>query len=290
MPTPPADIEVEPPLVRRLLAAQHPDLASLPLRLVANGWDNAVFRLGDDLAVRVPRRESAAHLIQHEQEILPAIATRVPVAVPAPARIGVPGQGFAFHWSVVPWFAGGVVAEAGLREDVELASALAAFVRALHVPAPEDAPVNPVRGVPLQARAEEVGRRLLTGAVPHAAELGAVWAEALAAPRWAGRPVWLHGDLHPANLIERDGQLAAVIDFGDVTGGDPATDLATAWLTFGPAARARFRSALGHGDAEWARARGWALVMATAMVTVAGAGSIIERIGTAALEQLLLER
>ncbi len=290
MPTPPADIEIDPPLVRRLLAAQHPDLVSLPLRLVANGWDNAVFRLGDDLAVRVPRRESAAHLVRHEQEVLPAIAARVPVAVPVPVRIGVPGQGFAFHWSVVRWFAGGVVAEADLREDLELASTLAAFLRALHVPAPEGAPVNPVRGVPLQARAEDVARRLLTGAVPHAAELGAVWSEALATPRWAGRRVWLHGDLHPANLVERDGRLAAVIDFGDVTGGDPATDLATAWLTFGPAARAAFRNALGYSDADWARARGWALVMATAMVTVAGAGSVIDRIGTAALEQLLLER
>lgn len=290
MPTPPADIEVDPQLVCRLLAAQQPDLASLPLRLVANGWDNAVFRLGDELAVRVPRRESAAHLIRHEQEVLPAIAGRVPVAVPAPVRIGVPGQGFAFHWSVVPWFAGGLVAEAGLRDDLELASALAAFLRALHLPAPGDVPVNPVRGVPLQARAEDVALRLSSGAVPHAAALGAVWTAALAAPRWAGRPVWLHGDLHPANLIERAGKLAAVIDFGDVTGGDPATDLATAWLTFGPAARAVLRNALEYGDADWARARGWALVIATAMVTVAGAGSVIDRIGAAALEQILLER
>jgi aminoglycoside phosphotransferase (APT) family kinase protein len=288
MPTPAADIAADVALVRVLLVEQHPDLAALPLRLVANGWDNAVFRLGTDLAVRLPRRRVAAELVEHEQAVLPAIASRVPVAVPAPVRVGRPTARYPWSWSVVPWFEGRTVEEAGLRDDPTLAADLAAFLLALHVEAEPDAPRNPVRGGPLLDHPDGVERRLASGAVPDAERLRGVWATALAAPPWTAAPLLLHGDLHPANLIERGGRLVAVIDFGDVTGGDPATDLATAWLTFGPDARACFRAAMQPDGATWTRARGWALVMATAMVGSSEPGSPIDRIGRAALSEVLL--
>lgn len=287
MPTPHPDLAVDAALVRRLLTEQHPDLADLPLRLVANGWDNLILRLGGDLVVRVPRREAAAHLVRHEQEALPRIAPALPVAVPVPVRIGLPSAAFLWHWSVLPWFEGVLAADAGVRDDVGVALELAGFLRALHVPAPADAPANPVRGVPLADRDGAVRGRLPSGLVPDAAALEAVWAGALDAEPWPGPPLWLHGDLHPANLLVREGRLAAVLDFGDVTAGDPATDLATAWLTFDPRARGAFRDALAPAAATWRRARGWAVVMATAMVVTAEPGSVIHRIGEAGLEQVL---
>lgn len=278
---PDADIETGPALARALLEEQHPDLADLPLRRVAEGWDNVVLRLGDDLALRLPRRRVAAQLIRHEQQVLPAIAARVPVAVPAPVRIGTPSARFPFPWSVVPWFTGAPVAGAGLRDDGALADALAAFVAALHVPV-EDAPQNPVRGVPLRDRDDAMTERLTLLQDPR---LDRLWHEALDVPAWDGPPLQLHGDLHPGNLVQHDGRLVAVVDFGDTTAGDPATDLATAWLTLGPGARERFRDALRPDDGTWARARGWALCMAAALV-VDGSPSTAP-IGRAALVEVL---
>lgn len=289
MPTPAADLPVDAALVRRLLAEQAPDLSDRRLRLVANGWDNAVLRLGDDLAVRVPRRLAAAELIRHEQLTLPEVAARVPVAVPAPVRIGLPSAAFPWHWSVVPWFDGRTVAVAGLRSDRRLAGTLGRFLTALHRPTTSPS-WNPVRGVPLRDRAEAVAERLDSGSVPRADEVAARWADAIAAPGWDGPPMLLHGDLHPANLIERDGRLVAVVDFGDTTAGDPATDLATAWLTFDAGARAVLRELLEPDDATWRRARGWAIGLATAMVTTAEPGSPIHTIGSDAIEQVLAER
>ncbi|WP_426625512.1 phosphotransferase [Leifsonia sp. McL0607] len=325
--TPPADIPTDAALVAALVEAQHPDLAG-PLRLVSDGWDNQLYRLGDCHAVRIPRREVAAHLIEHEQQMLPGIAARVQARVPVPVRVGVPSDAFPFAWSIVEWVDGIDGASVSAGERSGLAVPLAAFVGELAVPAP-DAPRNPVRGVPLSARAEVVGTRLLSlsGRIEVAA-LEHAWRQALAAPEWDGPPLLLHGDLHPGNLLlthparwsseaarsdaatpaprggaqkEReailrpqrrgslrpraepatedsatpapgepateDSGLAAVLDFGDVTSGDPATDLATAWLTFDGEARERFRSALpvAPDAATWRRARGWAVTMGSAL-------------------------
>ncbi|MFZ7089279.1 aminoglycoside phosphotransferase family protein [Curtobacterium sp. RRHDQ10] len=284
-----ADIAVTEDLVRALLRDQHPDLAALPLRIVASGWDNVVLRLGDDLAVRVPRREVAAHLVDHEQRWLPVLGdlVRGTVPVPTPVRIGVPTPEYPWHWSVVPWFDG----QPAIGTDAErpqVVDALAAFVIALHVPAPPDAPHNPVRGGPLAGRADVVAERLASGAVPHADGVSAVWARALAAPPYAGPPVWLHGDLHPHNLVVSDGRLAAVVDFGDVTAGDPATDFATAWLTTnGREARGRFRASVTADDATWMRARGWAVTMATAVVVATRPGDGLHVMGLRAIDALL---
>ncbi|ANF31737.1 phosphotransferase [Leifsonia xyli] len=267
--TPAADIRTDAALVEQLVAEQHPDLRA-PLRLVSDGWDNQLYRLGDRLAVRVPRREVAAHLIEHEQQLLPGIAARVSVPVPVPLWVGVPSETFPWPWSIVEWFDGTDGASVDAQARAGLADPLARFIGELAVPAP-GAPRNPVRGVPLSSRHDAVALRLrsLSGRM-EVAHLEQAWREALDAPAWDGPPLLLHGDLHPGNLLlSDDGGLAAVLDFGDVTSGDPATDLATAWLTFDGDAREAFRKSLPAAPdaATWLRARGWAVAMASALAT-----------------------
>lgn len=301
--TPEADIPVDAALVAALIAAQHPDLAG-PLRLVADGWDNVIYRLGDDLAVRVPRRTVAAQLIANEQAWLPALAGRLPVAVPVPVRVGVPSDAFPWAWSIVRWLDGVDGADVSGAQRDPLAEPLAEFVAALHIPAPVGSsatdllpvpvPHNPVRGVPLATREEPVRERIGRLADRHdVAPLVAVWERAVAAPLWNGPPIWLHGDLHPGNLLLSSAEprrLAAVIDFGDLTAGDPATDLATAWLTFEPDARARFRTRLQQlapvDDDTWTRAAGWAVAMGTALAAHSDDNPRMAALGRHALTQL----
>jgi aminoglycoside phosphotransferase (APT) family kinase protein len=265
---PAAEVDVDEPLLGRLLAEQHPDLAGAELRLLASGWDNVLYRVGPDLVARLPRRQVAAALVDHEQRWLPEIAARLPLPVPAPVRVGRPGAGYPWRWSLCPWLAGEPAALAPLADAADAARVLGSFVAALHVPAPANAPANPVRGVPLAARSAAFEARLAKlGRLVDGAGAREVWRAASDAPPWAGPPLWLHGDLHPANVLVADGRLAAVIDFGDLTAGDPATDLAAAWMLFEPGARAVFRDCAGDvDDATWCRARGWAVGLSVAIL------------------------
>lgn len=260
--TPEAEVDVGPGLVSRLLAAQHPDLAGLPLSPVGAGWDNAMFRLGEDLAVRLPRRAVAAELIRHEQAWLPELAGRLPVRVPAPVRIGRPGAGYPWSWSVVPWI-GGETADVALPGPDE-AVGFSRFLKALHQPAPSDAPLNPARGLGLAERRGMVearlGRLAGRGLLPEGVE--AAWAAALGV-EVSGEKRWIHGDLHARNVIVSGGRIAAVVDWGDLTAGDVAVDLAGIWLLFETAeARAAALAEYGASGAERARAMGWAVLMA----------------------------
>ncbi|MEJ2133210.1 MAG: phosphotransferase, partial [Gammaproteobacteria bacterium] len=181
--TPEAEHAIDAPLVRALLSDQHADLAGQSIRLLAEGWDNAMFRLGDDLLVRLPRRQISAALIVHEQTWLPRLAERLAIPIPAPVRVGLPGRGYPWRWSVVPWIAGRSADQAPM--DVGQAGRLADFLLALHTEAPADAPENPVRGVPLESRAEGLEERLerlrsRTELVTR--EVEDAWEAALAAP------------------------------------------------------------------------------------------------------------
>ena len=289
--SPSADIDVPPELVRRLLRAQHPELAGLPLELVANGWDNAIYRLGADLVVRLPRRQLAAALIRNEQRWLPDIAARVDVAVPRPLRIGTPTPWFPWYWTVSTWFDGTTAASLPRPERTGLAEPLATFLRELHTPAPVDAPANRFRGVPLEHRNADMVERLTSGRVPEGTGVATVWRNAVAAPLWDGPPLWLHGDLHPANLLGRNHGLSAVLDFGDLTAGDPATDLAAAWLVFDGAGRKQFRSAVTRSrfvsEATWLRARGWALCVATALVGNSDDSPLFHQMGSEIITEVL---
>ncbi len=253
-------------LVAELLASQHSDLSLLPLRFVAAGWDNAVFRLGDNLCVRVPRRAAGAALIEHEQRWLPHLAPILPLPTPVPVRVGEPQGTYPWAWSICHWIEGADALAAPPADAQESAECLAGFLAAMHVEAPSNAPVNRYRGVALGAREES-----LLVAVPKVeglVETGALldsWESTKEAPAWDGPDLWVHGDMHPLNLVVRDGHLVGVIDFGDLTSGDPASDLVVSWLLWPHDARARetFRSSLPYKDADWQRARGWALVLGT---------------------------
>jgi len=260
--TPAAEHVIDEALVSRLLAEQHPDLASLPLSKADAGWDNELFRLGDRLAVRLPRRALAARLIEHEQRWLPIIAPALPLPVPAPYRKGMPSHGYPWCWSVVPWLDG--VGADTCEPDPAQAQELGKFLSELHVPAPADAPTNPFRGVPLKERATSVMgamERLASRTELIPKRIRETWNEALSAPV-ATQRVWVHGDLHPRNVLVRDGVISGVIDWGDVNAGDAATDLASSWMLFEcPSARDALAAAYGKGDpAAWARAKGWAVL------------------------------
>jgi aminoglycoside phosphotransferase (APT) family kinase protein len=255
MQTPPAEVEVDEDVVRALLADQHPDLASLPLRALASGFDNVLFRLGDELLVRIPRRAVASRLLGHEVRWLPGLAPHLPLPVPTPVRVGEPAHGVPWAWSIVPWLEGTPADLDPPRADQ--ATVWAELLRALHRPAPADAPHNPLRGVPLADRRAGIEARLSRLAVEPGVR--SAWDRALRA-RPAHQRRWIHGDPHPRNILVRRGRFVAVIDWGDLTAGDVATDLASAWMLFGERiARETVLQHYGADPAQVDRARGWAV-------------------------------
>lgn len=317
-----ADLEVTVGLARALLREQHPDLAALPLRLVAHGWDNVMVRAGGDLVLRLPRRAVAAPLVEHERAALPllapALATAVPgVVVPVPVRAGVPSAalGYPWSWSVTRWADGVAAAGTPTARRTAWAPQLGRFFATLHQPVPAGvvAPPNPFRGVPLADRAEATSGdalrkrlRVIGAALPAGPEARGgldaarrVWEEALAAAPYDDEPLWLHGDPHPSNLVVRPGshpddpdRLAAVVDFGDVTSGDPASDLGTLWLTFDRLGRAACRKAMAAAgrawdEPTWTRARGWALLYAATLLAHAEDHPAYVPVGRHALAALL---
>jgi aminoglycoside phosphotransferase (APT) family kinase protein len=260
--TPPPEIDIDVELARTLLRAQHPDLAELPITPLAFGWDNAILRLGDELALRLPRRKIGAQLVVNEQRWLPILKDHLPLQVPAPVRIGRPHGAYPWAWSVVPWIEGETADLAA--PDVDQGEVLAGFFEALHRPAPRSAPRNPYRGVPLAQRADMFAARcegLRAKGEPLDRAARAIWDDALAAPDDAA-PSWIQGDPHPRNVLVREGRIVAMIDWGDMAQGDRASDLAAVWMLLPERiARKRAIAALPSvSQATWRRARGWAVL------------------------------
>lgn len=263
------DSDIDEALVRALLHDQHPDLAELGLREVAGGWDNRMWRLGEHLAVRLPRTPRAPSLLRTEQQWLPSLAPGLPLPVPDPVRVGEPSARFPQTWTVARWVHGEPADHAPITNP-HSAGILAGFLRALHHAAPGGAPVNPDRGVPLATLRHDSGGWLPAVASSDiAADVRRTWEQAVAAPTWAAAPVWIHGDLHPANVVVSDGTLSGVIDFGEMCAGDPATDLAAAWLLL-PAGTATpfFDAYASADDATIQRARGWAVRRALGLIGI----------------------
>lgn len=271
MTAPAREITITLPLVRQLLDAQLPQFASDELEIAAEGWDNVMVRIGRAHVVRLPRRAVAVPLIEHEQRWLPDLAPLLPVAVPAPIALGTPSPDFPFPWHVSEWLAG--VRSSVARGGVDRGRDLAHVFATLHVPAPADAPHNPVRAVPLAQRTDVIRQRLERGGLAH---LISVWEAGLSAAPWKHAAFWVHGDPHPGNALidPATGHLTALLDFGDLSAGDPACDLAAGWLHCDQEGRAAFVATydalspiVDHG--QWQRAAAWALSMASSVVVEA---------------------
>jgi len=299
-PAPERDVSVD--LARRLLGDQFPHLVEQPLRELSRGWDNTILRLGDDLLMRIPHREPAASLIDHEQRWLPDIAARTTLHVPAPIHHGKSTRYFPWPWSITPWFEG---SEAATRAyDAEgAARKLGKFFSELHVPnehlphehlphehlphehlpnESRDVPQNPYRGGSLRDRADAFVANLEhleagEGAGAGVDQLREVFETAMNVPR-DGADVWLHGDLHLRNMLVHDGALTAIIDWGDITVGDRATDFAVAWSLV-PDHVDLVRQLAGGTDAAWERSRGWAAHFAVMYLVHSDDDPVMRRIG-----------
>jgi aminoglycoside phosphotransferase (APT) family kinase protein len=270
------DVDVDAAHLTALLEELPAELAhvrGLPLRFVAEGWDNSVWRVGSELVARVPRRPLAASLVLNEARWLdPVAAPLKDRGVMTPRVVHLSSAGRHPHpWLLVTWVPGELLEGAPIADRDSLVAPLAAALAALHRPAPEAAPSNPFRGPDLRdmpaprgavvaAARDRLGVDAVTG-------LQDALAAAVAAPRWPGRRVWCHGDLHPRNLVTTPVGGLGVLDFGDLTAGDPAVDLSVLWLAFDAEQRARCLAALaadtsagaaGRDDHVTERARGWA--------------------------------
>lgn len=232
--TPPAEVHIDDRLVRALLQSQHPDLAKLPFGSRHEGWDNVTIRLGEELAVRLPRRRLGAALTTTELDWIPSIGASWTFPTPRALRLGEPNERYPWRWSIVPWLEGTAAYEAPL--SVDGARELGAALAQLHQPAPVEAPVNPFRSRPLIERAERLDLRLEALAVEHGDKLRADVARELfraGAHQMSGPITWAHLDIHGANVLTRNGSLAGLLDWGDAAAGDPATDLGQALVLVG---------------------------------------------------------
>lgn len=283
---PPAEIHVDVATVRWLLEVDCPSLACGAISLVDEGWDNFTYRVGNQYAVRLPRRKAAVGLLANEQNWLPILAPRLPLATPVPMHIGKPGTLFPWPWSVVNWIPGNTAEHHCFTPaDVSL---LVKTLIALHQPAPETAPRSSFRGVSVRTKDHLVQERLYgleQRGEAIARRLAAVWRDACLAPE-TGQRVWLHGDLHSRNVVIHESRLAGLIDWGDLNGGDPATDLACAWTLIEEAPlRRAFLEAYAADKELVKRAKGWAIHMGLAMAASGEPRHV--SMGRAALDRVL---
>ncbi len=285
--TPAAEQRIDISLVKALLQDQHPDLANGSVVLMDAGWDNVMYRLGDEFVVRLPRRKAAVACLENEQSCLPMLAERLPITIPVPVRFGRPSNTFPWPWSILRWMPGRTADKEPPAADQ--AKPLADFLRALHQPAPPSAPPNGFRGVSLGRRAKVVEERLgrLRGVTELITpSLLSLWAEALAAPE-ASESCWLHGDLHARNVLVESGKITAIIDWGDVTAGDVATDLASVWMLLGDSpARANCLAQYQPSGALLARAKGWAVFFGTVLLDT----GLVDHPSHAAMGRATLQR
>jgi aminoglycoside phosphotransferase (APT) family kinase protein len=267
---PHAELRVDEELVRHLLRSQFPLIAEQECWHIGEGFDNFLWRLGDDLVVRLPRREIAVTPLINEIKWLDLLASNLSLRTPAPLLAGVPSEHFPWPWLIGRWIDGVPGDEIDIEADGRAARALATFLREFHGEAPPDAPRNPWRGVPLVERTAdfELRARELEGEIDLTSVL-AYWQMACAAPRWDRAPLWLHGDLHPGNLVYLDDELVGVVDFGDLCAGDPATDLSGALMSLPYEHLGEFFATYGTPDrATLQRSAGWALFFGLFMTSL----------------------
>ncbi len=259
------EVDTDVSLVARLLTSQFPQWADLPIKPVPSaGTDSALYRLGDDMVVRLPRIHRATKQVNKEHQWLPKLAPLLPLAIPIPLAKGKPGEGYPWHWSVYRWLEGENATDERITDPRQAATDLAQFIAALQridaTGGPPPGSHNFHRGGLLAIRDTRTREAILAlrGALD-ADAVTAVWDAAIGAPAWSGPPVWFHGDLQSGNLLAVEGRLSAVIDFGGLGVGDPACDVMAAWMFLSAETRGVFRAALQVDEATWTRGRGWAL-------------------------------
>ncbi|ALV30589.1 aminoglycoside phosphotransferase family protein [Pannonibacter phragmitetus] len=257
------DLPVTDALIHALLTQQAPQWAHLPVSRVASaGTDNALYRIGEDLVLRIPRRRSAVELVTKELDWLPHLAP-LPLTIPRLRTRGHAGPEMGCEFGIFDWMEGEVATPQNIASVTEAAVALAGFLKALHRKpvegAPLAGPVNKLRGIPLADMSAQTfpAIEMVRDEVDVTAAM-ALWDSALAVP-FEGPGVWLHGDLKADNLLTLNGQLSGVIDWGLSAVGDPAADYATAWSWVDPAARDAFRQTLELDEGAWLRGKAWAL-------------------------------
>lgn len=267
----PNEITTDVLLVRRLLTSQFPQWAHLAIKPVDSaGTDNAIFRLGNNMSVRLPRINWARGQVDKEHEWIPYLAPHLPLRIPIPLAKGKPDQGYPYSWSVYQWLKGENASIDKIVDPCQTATELAQFITALQQIDTTGAPLaeeHNLRGVPLKNRDRITRESIvnLKGMIDTKAAL-AVWEEALKALEWNHKPVWFHGDLLIGNILFNQGRLSAVIDFGGLGVGDPACDLMIAWSLFSGESRDVFRDQLNVDDATWVRGRGQALSQAVIFI------------------------
>jgi aminoglycoside phosphotransferase (APT) family kinase protein len=251
------EVDVDEALVRRLLAAQFPAFANERLTIVEPwGTDNAIWRVGDELVVRLPRINWAVRQVELEATWLPRIAPHISVAVPEPIAIGEAGEGYPYCWSVHRWLPGEGATFDRIDDPVRFALDLARVVRELHSMPIDGAPPAYGRARAVQEFDEPTRRQIAAASDLIDADAALeLWERGLAASRHADPPVWVHGDLE-GNCLVRDGRLAGLVDWSGACAGDPAVDVAVVWSPlFTDASRAAFLESLEVDDATLARAR-----------------------------------
>ena len=251
-------LDIDEPLVRRLLAGQFPHWADLSIaRVKSAGTENAIYRLGDDLAIRLPYRFGNTTQVDKDHRWLPFLSPHLPLPIPVPVAKGAPAEDYPSQWSVCRWLPGENATLDRLTDLSQAAKDLAKFIHTLQQIDSADGPApgehNFFRGIPLADR---------DGYTRAAIAESAGLERDLPAPVWRGPPVWIHGDLAPGNLLALSGRLSGVIDWGGLAVGDPATELLPAWNLFQRESRGAFRAAIDVDDATWARGRGLALSVA----------------------------
>ena len=286
------ELDIDAALVQGLITDQFPEWDGRSVsRVESFGTDNAMYRLGDDMVVRLPRLPGGAGQIAFEHRWLPGLAPRLPLAVPEPLALGEPGRGYGLQWGVYRWLAGDNAYDSPIREHTEAAVELGRFLVALREVDATGAPTS-FRGGPLHGRddyARLAIRDLDADGILDADRATRLWDETLRLPQWEREPVWLHADLLPGNLLTENGRLTAVIDFGGLGTGDPAADMLPAWTLFDGESREVFRAAADVDDATWERGRGWALRFGVGAVHYyrGGKNPVLAAVGMRALEEVL---
>lgn len=261
------EFDINEPLVRNLLNQQFPEFADLKINQVKHaGTDNAIFRLGDDKCIRLPRIDYAALQIEKELKWLPKLVTHLPLAIPNPLVSGKPCKDFPYPWYIYNWIQGGDLYDTKPQNLIEIASDLAKFIKSLHKISADGAPVAR-RGLPLATKNDEVRKAILDlKDMVDPDIITSIWEECSNTPNWDKPAIWLHGDLLPSNLLIQNGKLNSVIDFGLMGIGDPACDLIPAWSLFDADSREVFRKELQIDDDTWIRGKGWALAIALIII------------------------